>query len=342
MPGLQPLEPDANFVFCKITAPGVRAPELARRLYVRHGILIKDCASKSMPQADRFLRIASRTPEENGAWSMRSPHSFGAISRPGRVAVMSTQSPLSVTGRRSILGHFVDAANLLTLAGLACSIAVIAFALNAQYSAAGIGLVMAFVFDVIDGPVAHRAHGRTDDDRAFGANLDSLADMVAAGVALGVVLVSFGGFGAAYVPGALALGIAAAMRLSYSTCTVLTPPRPAIPGCRPIWPSSPLRRSCCWMDRCPRNFPGLALHHGGHVGGAHGQPVADPQTHRALVLRAHRPRVSGGRGACDASILLTSKVSGRPPEAHRASGSPQTPWHADIATGTFYWTDARA
>lgn len=65
VPGLQPLEPDANFVFCRITAPGITAPALVRRLYVEHGILIKDCASKSMPQADRFLRIASRTPDEN-------------------------------------------------------------------------------------------------------------------------------------------------------------------------------------------------------------------------------------------------------------------------------------
>jgi histidinol-phosphate/aromatic aminotransferase/cobyric acid decarboxylase-like protein len=65
VPGIESFEPDANFVFCKITAPGTTAPELARELYVRHGILIKDCASKSMPHADRYLRIASRTPEEN-------------------------------------------------------------------------------------------------------------------------------------------------------------------------------------------------------------------------------------------------------------------------------------
>ena len=63
--GIEPLEPDANFVFCRITAPGVTGPELARRLYVTHDLLIKDCASKSMPDADRFLRIASRTPGEN-------------------------------------------------------------------------------------------------------------------------------------------------------------------------------------------------------------------------------------------------------------------------------------
>ena len=31
-------------------------------MYVEHNILVKDCAAKSMPEADRYLRIASRTP----------------------------------------------------------------------------------------------------------------------------------------------------------------------------------------------------------------------------------------------------------------------------------------
>jgi histidinol-phosphate/aromatic aminotransferase/cobyric acid decarboxylase-like protein/NDP-sugar pyrophosphorylase family protein len=65
VPGLAPLRPDANFVFCKITAPGLTGPALARRLYVEHSILIKDCASKTMPEADRYVRIASRTAAEN-------------------------------------------------------------------------------------------------------------------------------------------------------------------------------------------------------------------------------------------------------------------------------------
>jgi len=128
---------------------------------------------------------------------------------------MADAEPGDRRRRRAILGHLADAANLLTLAGLASSTAAIAFAFNAEYEAAAIGLVLAFFFDVIDGPVAKRLHGRTADDRAFGANLDSLADMVAAGGALGIVLLSYGEFGAAYVPGAIALSAAAAMRLSY-------------------------------------------------------------------------------------------------------------------------------
>ncbi len=48
-----------------IADAAANGPELARRMYVEHNILIKDCAAKSMPHADRYLRIASRTPAEN-------------------------------------------------------------------------------------------------------------------------------------------------------------------------------------------------------------------------------------------------------------------------------------
>ncbi|MDA1004059.1 MAG: aminotransferase class I/II-fold pyridoxal phosphate-dependent enzyme [Chloroflexi bacterium] len=64
-PGLEPLEPDANFILCKLSDSPIASPEFARRMYVEHRILVKDCAAKSMPDADRYLRIASRTPEEN-------------------------------------------------------------------------------------------------------------------------------------------------------------------------------------------------------------------------------------------------------------------------------------
>ena len=65
LPGIEPIEPDANFMLCKLASASLTGPEIARRLYVEHNILIKDCAGKSMPEADRYLRIASRTPEEN-------------------------------------------------------------------------------------------------------------------------------------------------------------------------------------------------------------------------------------------------------------------------------------
>ena len=65
LPGIEPVEPDANFVLCKLVGASVTGPQIARRMYVEHNILVKDCAAKSMPEADRYLRIASRTPEEN-------------------------------------------------------------------------------------------------------------------------------------------------------------------------------------------------------------------------------------------------------------------------------------
>ena len=67
LPGFEPIEPDANFVLCRLAETSASAPEIARRLYVEHNILVKDCAAKTMPDADRYLRIASRTPEENRA-----------------------------------------------------------------------------------------------------------------------------------------------------------------------------------------------------------------------------------------------------------------------------------
>jgi histidinol-phosphate/aromatic aminotransferase/cobyric acid decarboxylase-like protein len=59
LPGIEPVRPDANFVLCRLTHPSATGPETARRLYVEHNILIKDCASKSTPEADRYLRIAA-------------------------------------------------------------------------------------------------------------------------------------------------------------------------------------------------------------------------------------------------------------------------------------------
>ncbi len=65
LPGVDPIEPDANFILCKLVGTEMNGPDFARRLYIEHNTLIKDCAAKSMREADRYLRIASRTPSEN-------------------------------------------------------------------------------------------------------------------------------------------------------------------------------------------------------------------------------------------------------------------------------------
>jgi CDP-diacylglycerol---serine O-phosphatidyltransferase len=99
----------------------------------------------------------------------------------------------------------------------------ITLAVRGQYAGAAISLVGAFILDVVDGPVAKRTQGRTPEQGVFGANLDSLADMVSAGAALGIVILSYGHFRPAYVPVAVVLAAAAAMRLSYFNVHGLDP-----------------------------------------------------------------------------------------------------------------------
>jgi histidinol-phosphate/aromatic aminotransferase/cobyric acid decarboxylase-like protein/choline kinase len=90
LPGIDPIEPDANFILARLTNPLASAPEVARRLYIEHNILIKDCAAKSMPEAARYLRIASRTPEENRVLV----EALAAVLQPARPAPALTPAQL--------------------------------------------------------------------------------------------------------------------------------------------------------------------------------------------------------------------------------------------------------
>jgi threonine-phosphate decarboxylase len=63
--GLTVYKPDANFLFCKLPDSGPNASELTKILFIEHNMYIKDCHGKSMPDADRYVRIAARTKKEN-------------------------------------------------------------------------------------------------------------------------------------------------------------------------------------------------------------------------------------------------------------------------------------
>ena len=63
--GLTVYKPDANFLFCKLPDSGPNASELTKQLFIEHNMYIKDCQGKTMPDADRYVRIAARTTEEN-------------------------------------------------------------------------------------------------------------------------------------------------------------------------------------------------------------------------------------------------------------------------------------
>ena len=63
--GLTVYKPDANFIFCQLPDTGPNASELTKKLFVEHNMYIKNCQGKTMPDADRYVRIAARTKEEN-------------------------------------------------------------------------------------------------------------------------------------------------------------------------------------------------------------------------------------------------------------------------------------
>ncbi|MEH0020564.1 MAG: histidinol-phosphate transaminase [Desulfobacter sp.] len=65
IPDLTVYPTDANFLFCRLPDTTPPAPAVVAQLFISHNILVKDCSGKSMPVADRYLRIAARTPEEN-------------------------------------------------------------------------------------------------------------------------------------------------------------------------------------------------------------------------------------------------------------------------------------
>ena len=76
-----------------------------------------------------------------------------------------------------------DLPNLCSLAGLLAALLGLYFAIRGVYPAALIALLWAIVFDWSDGRIARAMKGRTAEQRAFGAQLDSLIDIVSFSVA---------------------------------------------------------------------------------------------------------------------------------------------------------------
>ncbi len=63
--GLTVYKPDANYIFCRLPEHAVSGPEITEKMFVKHNIYIKHCQGKTMPESDRYIRIASRTQLEN-------------------------------------------------------------------------------------------------------------------------------------------------------------------------------------------------------------------------------------------------------------------------------------
>jgi CDP-diacylglycerol--serine O-phosphatidyltransferase len=116
---------------------------------------------------------------------------------------------------KSIISYLWDLPNIISLAGLCCTLLAIYFIILGVYSAAMIGMIWAVAFDWADGLVARRMKGRTGSDQMFGGHLDVLIDIVSYGVTPALLLLSYGNFEPAFLPGAFLMLTAGVMRLSY-------------------------------------------------------------------------------------------------------------------------------
>jgi histidinol-phosphate/aromatic aminotransferase/cobyric acid decarboxylase-like protein len=63
--GMTVFKPDANYIYCRLPDEALSGPEVTKRLFIEHNIYIKDSVGKTQPDADRYIRIASRTQKEN-------------------------------------------------------------------------------------------------------------------------------------------------------------------------------------------------------------------------------------------------------------------------------------
>jgi len=65
--GMTVFKPDANYIFCRLPEDALSGPEITKRLFIEHNIYIKDSVGKTQPDADRYIRIACRTSDENNS-----------------------------------------------------------------------------------------------------------------------------------------------------------------------------------------------------------------------------------------------------------------------------------
>jgi len=65
IPGMIVYKPDANYLFCRLPDHSLSAPVVTKKIFIDHNIYIKHCEGKTMPESDRYVRIASRTQPEN-------------------------------------------------------------------------------------------------------------------------------------------------------------------------------------------------------------------------------------------------------------------------------------
>ncbi|MCF6269678.1 MAG: CDP-alcohol phosphatidyltransferase family protein [Melioribacteraceae bacterium] len=108
-----------------------------------------------------------------------------------------------------------DLPNICSLIGLLSAVLGIYFAINGNFPAAIIGVLWAVLFDWYDGIIARKLKGRTKTEGVFGAQLDSMIDIVSFGILPAIILLSYGNYNVWFIPGAFVIIATSAIRLSY-------------------------------------------------------------------------------------------------------------------------------
>jgi len=114
-----------------------------------------------------------------------------------------------------MLGNLADAANLITLSGLALSICACWLVLSGRPSQAMALAAIALVMDYGDGWMARRAVNRDPAIGHFGAHLDCFADYINKGVFPALFLLIASNLQIAFLPVAVIYLMAIAIRYSY-------------------------------------------------------------------------------------------------------------------------------
>lgn len=115
----------------------------------------------------------------------------------------------------AMLAFVRDLPNLCSLAGLFFALVSLYASMTMQFGLSVIAMVWAVFFDWADGIVARQLKGRTDVHRAYGAQLDSLIDMISFGACPAVFLLGLGDFKPLWLIPAFIPLASAAIRLSW-------------------------------------------------------------------------------------------------------------------------------
>ena len=115
----------------------------------------------------------------------------------------------------NVLSFVKDLPNICSLIGLLSAVLGIYFAIAGNFEAAIIGVLWAVLFDWYDGIIARKLKGRTKIQGVFGAQLDSMIDIVSFGIFPAIILLSYGNYNVWFIPGAFVIIATSAIRLSY-------------------------------------------------------------------------------------------------------------------------------